>query len=66
VEMADPELTAAVGRRRVLQAQDAGAGLIVSACQQCKRTLMGAARKEKIRIKTMDVTEIAWEAMQTS
>jgi len=44
VEMADAEMTKAVGRRRMLQAQDTGAELIITACQQCKRTLLGAAR----------------------
>jgi len=64
VEMADPELTSSVARRRLLQAQEVEAEAIVSACQQCKRTLLGAARKEKVRIKTLDITEIIWEAMQ--
>jgi heterodisulfide reductase subunit D len=64
VEMADPELTASVAQRRLLQAQDIAAEVIVSACQQCKRTLLGAARKSKTRIRTLDITEIMWEAMQ--
>ena len=66
VEMADPELTAAVARSRLLQAQEAGAEVIVTACQQCKRTLLGAARKEKIRIRTLDITEFIWEVLQSS
>jgi heterodisulfide reductase subunit D len=65
VEMADPELTTAVARRRIGQARDVGAGVIASACQQCKRTLAGAARREKLRIRVLDVTEILWEALQS-
>jgi Fe-S oxidoreductase len=53
-----------VAQRRLLQAQDIEAEVIVSACQQCKRTLLGAARKAKTRIRTLDITEIMWEAMQ--
>lgn len=64
VEMADPELSAAVARTRLLQAQEAEAEVIATACQQCKRTLMGVARKEKVRIRTLDLVEIVWEAMQ--
>jgi len=66
VEMADPDLTGAVARTRLQQAQATGSEAIVSACQQCKRTLMGAARKEKIRLRTLDITEIVWEAMQAT
>ncbi len=62
-EMGSPDLTAAVARRRLEQAQATGAKVIVSACQQCKRTLAGAARKEKIRLKVYDITELVWEAM---
>lgn len=58
VEMADKDLTAAVARRRILQAQATGARIILSACQQCKRTLAGAARQEKMRVRVLDVVEL--------
>jgi Fe-S oxidoreductase len=61
--MADAALSQAVGKRRILQAQDTGAKTIVTACQQCKRTLLGAARREKVRIKTIDLSELVLEAM---
>jgi heterodisulfide reductase subunit D len=64
VEMADAEVAQAVGRRRMLQAQDTGAQVIITACQQCKRTLLGAARKEKVRIRTLDVSELLLESVQ--
>lgn len=64
VEMTDPELTAAVAHRRLEQALETGAKTLVSACQQCKRTLAGQARKEKIRIKVLDIVELVWDAMQ--
>jgi heterodisulfide reductase subunit D len=63
-EMADAELTAAVGQRRIRQAQDTGARVVVSACQQCVRTLAEAARRNRIRIRAMDITEVVWRAMQ--
>ena len=31
---------------------------------ECKRTLLGAARTNKIRIRTLDIAELVWEAMQ--
>jgi Fe-S oxidoreductase len=63
-EMADAQLTAAVGKRRIEQAQEAGAKVVVSACQQCNRTLAEAARKNRIRIRAMDITQVVWQAMQ--
>ena len=35
-----------------------GAQYVVSACQQCTRTLAEAARRKKIRVRTMDIAEI--------
>ncbi len=58
VEMADKELTAAVARRRIGEVQATGAKILLSACQQCKRTLAGAARQEKLRIRVLDVVEL--------
>jgi len=63
-EMADPELTAAVGKRRIQQVQETGARVVISACQQCDRTLAEAARKNRIRIRAMDIVQVVWQAMQ--
>lgn len=63
-EMANAELTQAVGKRRLAQAQATGAGYILSACQQCKRTLASAARREKARVRVLDIAELVWQAMQ--
>lgn len=62
VEMTDKELAAAVARRRINEAQATGAKVLLSACQQCKRTLAGAARQAKLRIRVLDVVE--WVAQQ--
>jgi heterodisulfide reductase subunit D len=64
-EMADPDLTAAVGKRRIEQAQETGAQVVVSACQQCSRTLAEAARRNKIRVRPMDIAELVWQAIQS-
>jgi heterodisulfide reductase subunit D len=58
LESLDPELSRAVARRRLQQAQAVGAEAIVSACQQCERTLAMAARREKVRIRVMDVVQL--------
>ncbi len=58
LESVDPELSREVAKRRLEQAQAVGAEVIVSACQQCERTLSMAARREKIRIRVMDVVQL--------
>jgi heterodisulfide reductase subunit D len=58
LETYDRELAQVLPHRRLRQAQEAGAEYIVVSCQQCKRTLSGAARREKIRIRVMDLAEV--------
>lgn len=58
LEMNDPELSADVAAGRLSQALETGAGVLASSCQQCKRTLQGAARRGKVKIKVMDISEI--------
>lgn len=63
LESLDPDLSRAVARRRLEQAQAVGAEAIISACQQCERTLAMAARREKIRIRVMDVVQVLRAAL---
>ena len=63
VEMADADLSAAIARRRLGQAEATGAKVLLSACQQCKRTLQAGARREKIRLKAMDLVELVEQVM---
>ncbi len=62
LETFDPALPPKVASERLDDAVGTGANVLVSACQQCERTLMGAARKHeaarKARMKVMDVVEI--------
>jgi heterodisulfide reductase subunit D len=63
LESLAPEMGQAVGRNRIRQAADVGAGILVSACQQCERTLANAARAERLRIRVKDITEVVLEAI---
>jgi heterodisulfide reductase subunit D len=58
VEMADKDLSAAVAKSRVAQAAETEAKYLLSACQQCTRTLAGAARRDKVRMRVLDVAEL--------
>ncbi len=64
VAMTNEELVDAVGRRRVEQAQATGAQVLLSACQQCKRTLMNAVRQEKVRMRVLDIVELVARVME--
>lgn len=48
LEMNNPDLSARIARSRLAQAADTGATLIVTACQQCARTLTRAAQKTRV------------------
>jgi heterodisulfide reductase subunit D len=64
VAMWEADVTEDIAERRMEQAKETGATAIISACQQCKRTLLQAARKTKTRIRVLDVTELVWQAME--
>ncbi len=56
-----PELS----ERRFRQALETEAQVIVSACPQCERTLTAEARREKARVRVMDLVEFVWRALDT-
>lgn len=64
VETYDPDLVAAISSRRLAQAQQTGAQAVVSACQQCERTLAVAARRDRVRLRSMDIAEVVWKALE--
>jgi Fe-S oxidoreductase len=66
VAMMEPDAVAHMAERRLAQAVDTGAVALVSACQQCKRTLLQAARKTRTRIRILDITELVWQTMAKS
>jgi Fe-S oxidoreductase len=64
LESHSADLSSQVAQRRVLQAADTGARVLVSACQQCERTLSNAARASRTRIRVMDLGEVVLKALQ--
>jgi len=65
VQIVDAGVTEVVAARRMQQAKKTGARVLVSSCQQCKRTLLAATRKEKVRMRVMDLAELVWRAMES-
>ena len=64
VEVADDAVTAGVAAQRAEEVRAIGARYVVSACQQCKRTLQEGARQRRLPIRAMDLTELVWMSMQ--
>jgi heterodisulfide reductase subunit D len=60
VKLLDPDTTLAVALRRIEQAVDIEAETVVSACQQCKRALVGAVQWMRRPIRVVDVVELVW------
>lgn len=65
LEAVDSKLADAVAGRKILQIAETGTDNVVTACQQCKRTISTAAKKRKLKIQTLDLSEIVWEAVKS-
>jgi heterodisulfide reductase subunit D len=63
VESFSPDTVSQASRLRLLQAQATGARYVVSACQQCMRTLFNGARKAKIRVRPIDISQLVLESV---
>ena len=66
VEVADPAVSGQVAARRLGQFQMTGATTVLSACQQCKRTLQEGIRANKLRMRTKDIVELVLESVQAA
>ena len=58
-----PELAEAISRRRVEQAVETGAEILVTACPQCERILRQAARSGGILLRVADVLELVADSL---
>ena len=63
VKLLDLDTTLEVAVRRVAQAVDVEAATLVSACQQCKRALVGAVQWMRKPLKVVDVVELVWQSL---
>lgn len=66
VETVDPDVPAEVAAKRLAQVEATGAKYVASACQQCARTLQEGARRNRIRIRAVDVVELVWRSVQAA
>ncbi|NOY45087.1 MAG: (Fe-S)-binding protein, partial [Deltaproteobacteria bacterium] len=60
----DPDLTRALAARRVREALDTGASVLVTACQQCVQVLAEAARRTRAPLRVVDIVQLVGEAFE--
>jgi len=67
LESLNPQLAAKIAEAKAGEIISTGAGILVSACQQCERTLSNALKKKKsqidYKIKVMDISELVLESI---
>ncbi|MFH1082035.1 MAG: (Fe-S)-binding protein [Pseudomonadota bacterium] len=63
LEMADSALSGTVARNKIQEVQQTGARTVVTACQQCVRSIKGKVRREKVDLDVLDITDIVVRAM---
>lgn len=63
LEMVNPDLSAALAQAKIEEIKATGADRVITACQQCIRTILGTARRKKIPIVAMDITEFVLKNM---
>jgi heterodisulfide reductase subunit D len=66
VEMSNPTVSQGAAERRLSQVAATGARCVVSACQQCIRTLQGGVRRQKTAVRVLDLTELVWRSINAA
>ncbi|MFC1816234.1 (Fe-S)-binding protein [Thermodesulfobacteriota bacterium] len=64
VEMTDPNLSALVAQMKLDSIKNIGADTVVTACQQCVRTMATRAKRTKTELAVKDLTEMVVESME--
>jgi heterodisulfide reductase subunit D len=63
LEMVRPDLSAAMAQAKIEEIKATGADMVITACQQCIRSIQSNARRKKIPIVVMDITEFVLKNM---
>jgi len=63
LEMIDPKLSGKIAELKVEQVLETGADMVVTACQQCIRTMTAQIRHRKLDVEVIDITELVRRSM---
>ena len=61
--MIDAKLSAEIAKRKIEEVLSTGAQAVVTSCQQCVRTMITYARRNKIPIEVLDITQLVHKAL---
>ncbi|HHV80044.1 MAG TPA: (Fe-S)-binding protein [Firmicutes bacterium] len=64
LEMTFPAVQSKIAQRKIRDVLSTGAKTVVSACQQCKRTISTASRSMKAGVKVLDITELVLRSVE--
>ncbi len=62
--MIDANLSADIARNKIEEITATGAQVVVTACQQCVRTMATYTRRNKISIEVMDIVQLIQKALK--
>lgn len=63
LEMIDAELSANIAANKMKEVTATGAQAVVTACQQCVRTMTTFAKRNKVPVAVMDITQLLHQAL---
>jgi heterodisulfide reductase subunit D len=63
LEMIDSELSGKIAKAKVDEALATGAQAVVTACQQCVRTMASYVRRNKLSLEVMDIVQLVQKAL---
>jgi heterodisulfide reductase subunit D len=64
LEMVDAELSTNIAKQKIEEVLGTGAQAVVTACQQCVRTMTTYAKRNKVPIEVMDITQLVRRALK--
>ena len=62
LEMADPALSGNVAQKKIEEIRQSGVQTVVTSCQQCVRTIKTRARRQKLDLDVLDITDLVLKA----
>lgn len=63
LEMIEPKLSSEIAKRKIESVQETGARAVVTACQQCVRTMATYTRRNKVPVDVLDITMLLHKAL---
>ncbi len=64
LEMIDAELSTGIARQKVEEAMATGAEAVVTACQQCVRTMATYTRRNQLPLQVLDISQLVAKAVR--